>query len=327
MNIALCTDNNYIMPCGITMISVMENNKTIPITFHIIGMDLRERSKEILSSISHKYNGISILFHEVKKEFLESYDFSLHGVKHTSIAAYSRLFLADILPPYVEKILYLDCDIVVNKELSELWDTNIENYSIAGVPDLYCMFQTPIIEALGYSSTFKYINSGVLLINLKYWRDHNIIKAFISFYKEKHNKLSSLKEAFQDQDVINGTLYNTKLLLPLKYNVIDCYYVTKQMNLFQYQDEIYNAIREPVIIHYTSGNKPWLKTCWHSLRNEFIKYKKLSPWKDTSLSWNNISLSGKIQYYKRTVLYALNLKKPRYMKMRKDPVSGKFEIR
>lgn len=327
MNIVLCTDNNYIMPCGVTMISLLENNKRVPITFHIIGMDLKEKSKEILFTISHKYNNVSVLFHEIKKEFLESYGFSLYGVGHLSIATYARLFLAEILPSRVEKVLYLDCDIIVNKDLSELWNTNIENYSVAGVPDLYCMFQTQIIKTLGYREEFKYINLGVLLINLKYWRENDVIRSFISFYNEKHEILASLDEAFQDQDIVNGSLYNTKLLLPIKYNVIDCYYATKQNNLFQYQNEVLEAIKDPVIIHYTSGNKPWIKTCWHSLRKEFIKYKTLSPWKDIPLTWNNITLSKKIQYYKRTMLYALNLKRARYLKMKEDPITGKYEIR
>lgn len=318
MEIVFCTDNNYVMPCGVTIISILENNKDVPITFHIIGMGLRDESKDILSSISQKYKESSVLFYEIRKEFLESYNFSLYGSKHLSLASYARLFLVDILPQNIEKVLYLDCDMIITKNLFEMWNTDIENYSIAGVPDLFCMFYTKIFEILEYSETFEYINAGMLLINLEYWRKHNLMNVFIDFYKKNHDKLS-----FHDQDIINGTLYDSKLLLPIKYNVIDFYYFSKRENLFQYQNEVNEAMINPVIIHYTSRDKPWFKTCLHPLKDEFLKYKNISPWNKPLLTWSNLPISKQIQHYKRIILYFLKLKKPKYLKF--DSLSGKFK--
>lgn len=320
MNIVLCSDNNYVMPCGVTMISVLANNKNKPITFHIIGMGLKEESKERLSSISDKYSNVSILFYEIRKEFLESYNFSLYDSKHLSIAAYSRLFLGDILSKDIDKVLYLDCDMIITKDLSELWSINIENYSVAGVIDLN-VSEPKTFEYLGYSSTFQYINSGMLLINLKYWREHDLIKVFLDYYIEKHDKL-----IFHDQDIINGTLYETTLLLPIKYNVIDYYYLSKRKDFPNYQEELFEAMTDPVVIHYTSINKPWLKSCLHPLKKEFLKYKGISPWKKVPLSWGNLSLSRKIRYYKRVILYTLGLKKPKYLVVKKDSKSGKYRF-
>lgn len=321
MDIVLCSDNNYVMPCGVTMVSVLENNKNRPITFHIIGMGLKEESKEKLSSISGKYSGASILFYEIKREFLESYNFSLYDSKYLSLASYSRLFLGAILSKDIDKVLYLDCDIIVSKDLSELWNTDIENYSVAGIPDLN-LFQSKIFENLGYSETFQYVNAGVLLINLKYWREHNLIKVFLDYYKEKYNKLIS-----HDQDIINGTLYNTTLSLSIKYNVIDYYYLSKRKDFLNYQDEVFEAMTDPVIVHYTSINKPWFKACLHPLEKEFLKYKDLSPWRDIPLSWRNSSLSPKIKYYKRIMLYTLGLKKHKYLTVKKDIKSGKYSFK
>ncbi len=313
MDILLCTDDNYIMPCGITMISLLENNKDNNfITFHIIGMNIKENSKEKVSSISSKYKNVKIVFYEINKDLLEPYNFSLYDSKHLSLAAYSRLFIGDILPKSIEKILYLDCDIIITKDLSELWNTDIENHSIAGVPDIYISTKRSF-ENLGYPEKFGYINSGILLINLKDWNEQNRLKVFLDFYKKNHDKL-----IFHDQDIINGTLYNRKLLLPIKFNVIDFYYLSQSNNLGQYENEVSNAAIDPVIIHYTSTNKPWFKDCLHPLKGEFLKYKKISPWKDTPIKWSKISFGKKIQYYKRIIFFALKIKKPRYLAIQKE---------
>lgn len=306
MDIIFCIDNNYVMPCGITMISVLENNKDSSIRFHIIGLDLSENSQSELKSIENQYRRASVLFYQIKKEILESHEFSLYNSTHLSIAAYSRLFVVDILPENLDKAIYLDSDMIITGSLSELWNTDITNYAAAGVPDIFCMCYTDVYTALGYSSTFQYINTGLLLISLKYWREKGLKDRFIQFYNEKKNKLT-----FHDQDIINGTLYDSILYLPLEYNVLNCYYFLAGSEvLSQYKNKIIDAINNPIVIHYTATEKPWFKVCWHPLRNVFLKYKNLSPWENTPLRWNSEPLKKRIRFYKRSVLYASKLKKP-----------------
>lgn len=324
MNIVLCIDNNYIMPCGITMISILENNRDLPVTFHIIGMDLSEKSKDELSLVLFRYPNSSLFFYDIKTEFLESYNFSLYGFNHLSLASYSRLFIADILPRDINKVLYLDSDIIVSQSLSALWNTDIDNYAVAGVPDMYCTFYANVFEVFGYSDSFKYVNAGVLLINLKYWREENLMEHFINFYNENHERL-----LYHDQDIINGTLYDSKLALPIKYNALDFYFFRMRHDFYQYQNEIDEAMKAPVIIHYTSPDKPWIMTCEHPLKKEFLKYKKLSPWRKVPLIWNNNeSLSKKIKCYKRAVLYALGLKDPKkYLRVVRNTKDYGYEFK
>ncbi|MDL2214883.1 glycosyltransferase family 8 protein [Dysgonomonas sp. OttesenSCG-928-M03] len=321
INIAFCTDDNYIMPCGIAMISLLENNKGRSVTFHIVGMDLKEPSKEKLQLISSRYSDVSVLFYEIASQLFESYGLSLYNSEYLSFSTYSRLFLGDILPPNINKVLYLDCDIVVPKDLSNLWDINIENYSVGGIPDL-CMFNSKASERLGYKDTFQYINAGVLLINLKYWREKKVLNLFLDFYKEKQDKL-----LFHDQDIINGVLYDTKLVLPIKYNMVDFNFVAKQNIVPEYKDEVYEGLQDPVIIHFTASSKPWLKSCIHPLKEEFLKYKSISPWKDEALVWpSKKSFSRISRYYKRMILYSLKLKKRKYIELKKDTHTKKYNI-
>ena len=323
IDIALCIDNNYIMPCGITIISLLENNKENTVVFHIIGMDLSKESKKRLLDICVHYGNASIVYYDIKKESFDSYNFSLYSSKHLSIAAYIRLFIGDILPTNIDKILYLDCDIIVADNLRELWNTNIDNHSVAGVADLHiCYSRSEIFRNLDYPSTKLYINTGVLLINLKYWRDANIVNTFLDFFKEKYDRLK-----FHDQDIINGTLYDSKLLLPIRYNILNVYYyANNDRDISNNKEEVYAALRNPAIIHFSSPEKPWLKLSMHPLTSEFIRYRNISPWKDEPLTWKNTRLNRIFKHYKREVLCALKLKKPLYMAVTKNPATEIYDI-
>lgn len=322
MDIVFSIDNNYAMPCGVTITSVLENNRDIPVTFHIIGMGLSEEAKATFLQLPSAYKDVSVKFYEIKKEFLESYNLSLYGSTQWSLVIYSRLFLTEILPADVNKILYLDSDVIICDSLSELWNTNMDNYSIAGITDLNVSKDASLFSRrLGYDKKYKYINSGILLINIDYWRKHDMKAVFFDFLKEKYENI-----IYPDQDILNGTLYDTKLLLPLKYNLLECYYL-KNTDLAQNKEEVYEAMTKPVIIHYTALDKPWIKTCLHPLKGEFLKYKSISLWKNVPLTWPKKSFSRIIRYYKRTLFYALKIRKTRYISIKKDTKTGTYKFK
>ena len=309
MDIVYCTDDNYTMPCGVSIISLLENNRKENFVIHVVGLNLSEKSKSQLIENVATYESVEIKFYEVSEKLFDSYNLSLFGSKYLTVSAYSRLFLSDLLPPTIDKVLYLDCDVIIANDISELWNTQIDDYSIVGMPDI-CVYEDEEFVKLGYDFNLGYVNSGVLLINLKYWRDKNVVKLFVDFYTKNFDQITR-----HDQDVINGTFCDTKLLLPIKFNVVDFYYQTKKKDLFGYEEEINDAIKKPVIIHFTTIGKPWLKQCLHPLEKEFLRYKKLSLWSKEPKTWGKATLSQKTKYYKRIVLYTLKIKKPKYKKI------------
>lgn len=316
MDIALCTDNNYAMPCGVTMISVLENNKDTLIKFHIVGTELKDEVKDTISSILLKYNNASIFFYDIKESFFKANDLSPFEIEYISMSAYTRLFLANILPDNLEKVIYMDCDLIICGNISELWNTNIDKYSIGAVPALHIQEYMPnLIVDLGYSDTYGYINSGMLLINLKYFKEHSIIDKFLSYSKERCEKFK-----YHDQDIINGTLYDTKLALPIKYNVVEAYYL-RRTRLTWGKNEVYAVLNDPVIIHYTSSNKPWLKSCTHPMKGEFLKYKAISPWKDVPLTWGKMTKSDIRKHYMERISRAIGLRNRKYLNLNKLPKS------
>jgi len=307
MDIAFCTDNNYIMPCGITIISLLENNKKEKITIHLLGLEVTQPNKDLLKGICDKY-GSTIHFYDVDKKSLNKVEPPIKGASHINISTFIRLFLPDILPVNVEKVLYLDCDLLILDDLSELWDTNIDSYSLAGVID-FPTFMPETYQKLKYPDNFSYVNAGVLLINLKYWRENDVLNKLLNYTTNNFDNIDR-----KDQDIINGALYDSIRLLPIRYNMHN-FFFWRNCNAHQYQGQVKEALTKPAIIHFTTSMKPWLKVSVHPMTEIYREYKSLSPWKDVPITWGNLTMKRKIRYYKRVILDSLGLKKHKFIKM------------
>jgi len=297
MNIVYSTDNNYAPYCGISIISLLENNKEENINIYIIAYNISLESKISFQKIAEKYN-VNIKTIDIGDEIIRQCPVPNSDGYFTQ-ANFIRLFLTTILPE-LDKVIYLDCDIIVKQDLSKLWNTDITNYSLGAVIDI----------AAEHKRFEGYINSGVLLINLDYWRKNNIQQKFIE-YIENGGVCD-----FVDQDVINYELKGTILYLSMKYNVQTPFYFRKS-RYPDYQKEINKAIIDTAIIHYTYAVKPWNKESLHPKTNTFLHYMRMSEWKSMKLDWNHASnRKRKIRFYKRKFLISLGLKKSIYKNIR-----------
>ena len=141
---------------------------------------------------------------------------------------------------------------------------------------------------LRYPPNKGYFNSGVLLINLKKWRDEDIT---IEFAKIMHDHPDWIK--LHDQDVMNRIFYDCKLILPITYNFQegflwnDIFY-----DYWKYEKQVLDARKDPVILHFTDS-KPWIKGCEHPYREEFFKYQRKTEWAGTPLLPNSPTASLK----------------------------------
>lgn len=280
MHIVCSTDNNYIMPTGVMMCSLLENNKDEIIVFHVLGSDLSEKSKGSLRRIVEKY-GKEIHFYTVNEDDFKDFPINQKGQSgHIhSLATYYRLLMGNILPQSVKKVIYLDGDIIVRHSLRELWNTNIDDVAIGGAPDV-CYSSMVHYNRLKYSPSLGYFNAGVLLINLEYWRRNDVIKTFFDIVQRMAKQLAS-----HDQDILNYAFRNNKIHLPIKYNLQNVFlYQPKYFSLtWELEAELQEAIKDPVIIHYIYIDKPWYKECHHPYKGEFFKYRALTQWKNLPL--------------------------------------------
>ena len=189
IDIVCSTDTNYVMPTGVMMTSVCENNRDEEITFNVLIDDsITERQKKVLTAVVSRYRGKHVRFYVIDDNAFEAYpkigDYSPHITK----ATYYRLIIEAILPQATDKVLYLDCDIINTAPLSDLWNMDLADHPIAAVSDMD-ESDKERYKWLGYPPELGYFNAGVLLINLKYWREHGMAAVFADFMKNHADKI------------------------------------------------------------------------------------------------------------------------------------------
>ena len=301
IHIACNIDANFMQHCAVTLVSLFENNKSADICVHIVAPSLSEENQQILRNLVASY-GNDIRFYFPPEDLLSCFAIKKFG-KRISMATYYRCMFSAILPDDVEKVLYLDCDIVVLGDISEFWNTDLSGCGAACIEDIG-KDEDERYERLHYDRSYSYFNAGVLLINLDYWREHKVDKQCVEYFQTYPERI-----LFNDQDLLNVVLHKDKVFVPLKWNMQDGFYrygIDKKV-------ADWNSFREellhPVILHYTN-KKPWNYDSMHPLRSEYYKYLDMTPWQgQRPLS----SLKKRVQRCMKRLPYVFRFRKPKYM--------------
>lgn len=270
--VAYSSDNNYCRHLLVSAISLMENNKEFDnIKIYVIDNGIDEKNKHNLLQYAQKYNAEIIFsqFSNIEKKLKTDNKFPL--------SAYGRLFLDDIVNE--DKVLYLDCDSAINGSFFDLWTLDMEdNICLAVQDNVSAYFKTSI----GMAKEDIYFNSGVLLIDLKKWRDLDMQNKAINMIIKYNGSVPH-----HDQGVINSICYKKIKKVHPKYN-FQCpmfEYTPEQLNElidnYYSAEELKEAFENPVFIHYTEGysNRPWRKNSTHPLKSIYRKYQDMTEYK------------------------------------------------
>lgn len=270
-NIVYATSEGYAPLMAASIESLLQHNAKYDLSFFVLDNQIAEETKEKVINIAKKYSKDLIFISMTDYAALSSQKLEVNKL---SLSTYSRLFIANLLPYEIDSVLYIDCDTIVNADLGDLLSTNLSGYGIAGVEDTM-----PIIEkkAICFNEDIRYFNAGVVLLNLKYWRDQHLFEEFKKFVVKYEAKVPYL-----DQGILNGVI-SDRLVLPLKYNVqapIFAFHTYKRLLSYFRLDSFYseveynNAKKKPAIVHLTSFfiGRPWEAFCIHPLRKLFYKY-------------------------------------------------------
>lgn len=285
MHIAFCLDNNYIPHCSTVISSIIENNKEENITFHIISDFISSDNKLSLSNWISSFNNKNIIFHNVIKDDFKRFPV---GEAYINITTYYRLLLPNILND-IDKVLYLDCDLIINQSLKDLWNTDIDKYALAGVKDRI-NDSIRLYNRLNYDIKYGYVNAGVLLINLKKWREKKVFDKALLLSSERPEVLMN-----HDQDIINMIFCDSKKIIDFKYNLLEYYLYTEDWLYLdrKYYPEIIEACNNPVIVHFCMPQKPWHIECINPYKELYYKYCKMTPWPELKLTHKKEKLSRK----------------------------------
>lgn len=259
-HIALNIDNRYVQHCSVLMASICRNNGK-GVCFHILYLQLSEKSRETLSLLAEKF-GSTVRFYEIDETYLSD----LPTTEKWSHSIYLRLFIPKFVSDEINRVLYLDCDMVVRGDLEELWNTDLTGKAAAVVEDLH-HFNSPMIERLGYDPYESYFNSGMLLMNLDYFRRFGIVEKLFKYMKDNLSLL-----IHPDQDALNAVLHGQCVFVHCRWNFHYRYQVSYLCpQLFLQSDLAGRAKRTPVILHF-SEFKPWNMNCDSPYKGEYFKY-------------------------------------------------------
>ncbi len=249
LDITCSTDDNYIQHCSAMLCSVFENNREHEITVHLLHHGLSTDNQSFLVELANRY-GNTMLFYDIDMEKLGNLFIDKHWHPTLSIASYYRLLLPSLLETKIEKVLYLDCDIIVLGDVSPLFSLDLAGYGVAAVEDT-----TPGSDhhrrSMGLNLNQTAFCAGVLVINMKYWREHNSEQQLLDYAQEMGGQLE-----MEDQDVLNHEFRGHWFKLPYKYmrTPMSIASLDKQQKWADIEDYVFH----PVIIHYAAHVKPWL---------------------------------------------------------------------
>lgn len=278
MNILYTTNSKFVGKVAASICSVFENNRDMDtIKIYIIGQELTEEECLKFNTLGEQYNReiVIIALDNISQYF--KFTFDTNGWNPIVLA---RLLLDYFLPEDLEKVLYLDGDTINIAPLKELWETDLRKYILGAC--IEATVDSRQLEILNMEGR-PYVNAGVLLINLKAWREKKAGEKIIRYY-EKHNGMLFAN----DQDAINGALQGEILFLPPKYNFYNIYwyYPYKFLKKFMgkayyYNEAVYKeSQKNPAIIHYLGEERPWRAGNKHKFKEDYKKYLSKTPWKD-----------------------------------------------
>lgn len=238
IDIVFAIDDGYTNPVVVTAYSVIKNNVTFGLLcFHIINNGLSDVHKKQIKELEN-FSGVSVDFTEIDdKQF---YEFP-SNIRHISPIAYSRFLTAELYPQ-LDTVLYLDADILVLTDLGELWATQTSSKCIVGAHKAYINKQFPGYKrSIGLQSQSTYVNSGVLVMNLRRIRKLRKTQQLLKNAKDLKDIVR-----IQDQDIINITFQGEIARFHKKYNYTDS--DRREGSLTNH---------EVAIVHFNTRNKPW----------------------------------------------------------------------
>ena len=260
INIAFCFDSNMWMLAGVAITSLLYHtmNKCSYDIYCVVPENLSQSKRDELSMIVKKADTNSNLI------FLNAtHDFDGSATKQYTVGIFFRFMLLKLLPKNIDKIIYCDSDVTFHDNLLGLYNVDMKHNLLAGVADAE--------QGRQYPKNGMYINSGVLLMNIKELRKIGLYEQWLELSRQDIF-------VYPDQDILNKTCDGKILYLPMRYNYMPGpggrFEDPIKVGTYTKQDYI-EAVDNPAIVHYIL-RQPW-KNRENLLGDLWWKYCYMSP--------------------------------------------------
>ncbi len=253
----------------VCLVSILKNSEASSFNVVVVG---KFENKNILDKVNKSlaiFNNYELQIKEFDFKLMNSYPIRCHY----SLDIYTRLWVQRFFSEEVEKVVYLDSDMIVTGDITELWNIDIGNNVLGAVPiPWYKQTHLPNFEL-----KYGFFNSGLLVFNLKEWSRQNCEKKVLQFIIDNADILHN-----PDQDALNDCFYKQYMPLPYEWNLIRPYYqpsvdpsVLKSLKI----EDIKAILTREKIIHYNGSSKPWHYMDNHIRKNIYYEYLKYTQWR------------------------------------------------
>ncbi len=289
--VVLAADENFAMPLAATIRSALDNlSPDRKLRLFIFSSGLSDDTKKRLE---HSWpNGrYQITWVTVDASMIADLPISTY-YNHT---AYYRILMPWLLPKHITRAIYLDADMIVRADVGRLWDESFDGHSCMAVQDLSMLFidapsgianydrcqrhlglANPVANyrELGLDPRAPYLNSGLMVVDISAWRNDDVANRLLSCLRE-----NSAHVKWADQYALNVVFCGRWKQLDRRWNQAACIFRYPSWRLSPFDSATLRQLREdPYVIHFTTGDKPWLATCLHPSRKLFYEYVDRTAW-------------------------------------------------
>lgn len=289
--IVVAGDDNYVMGMAVTLRSAVERLAPNRRAFaYVLDGGISESSKEKLQN-SLPADRVSLEFVAIDRSRLTKLPIS----HHANHCMYLRILSGEVLPPSIERVLYLDSDLLIVDDVGKLWEEPMgEEWALAvpetsapvmdatltlprwrrAAPYMASLFPVPNYRDFAIDPAAPYFNSGVLVLNLNAFREQGLAERMLLIL-DQHGRHAWC----WDQYALNVALSGHWRPLPLRWNQGSIVYDTPDWTFSPFEAEPFDSLRnDPAIVHFTTGVKPWHATCRHPFRDRFFETLDRTAW-------------------------------------------------
>ncbi|HWD73540.1 MAG TPA: glycosyltransferase family 8 protein [Solirubrobacteraceae bacterium] len=270
IHVACAADERYLPHCATALHSLSARTPAARIEVHLLHPPTLEPAHVgRLRSIADP-DTLSIVAHAIEPSAVSG----LPGWGRIPQIMWYRILLPELLPG-VDRVLYLDCDVLVVEPLHDLWELDLESSYVAAVTNVPERHMLGHARRLGLAGPERYFNSGVLLMNLELMRRDRCSTALRDCALENRDRL-----LWPDQDALNLVLSDRRLDLHPRWNLMN------SIRCFPWSRDLLDAaaveqaVHNPAIVHFEGPrqNKPWHILCDHPCRDAYFAHRRQTPW-------------------------------------------------
>lgn len=276
MDIFYTVDDNFVPQLAANICSMCDNHPgKNDITFHVFSKGISEKNQAALRQFVADFSQ-AIAFYDITG-FMDRLGFEFDTAGWNEIVL-ARLLMTEFLPDDLERVIYLDGDTLVLDDIADLWNQNLCGKTLGMVCEPTADKARRTDLGIG---EYLYHNAGVLLVDLKRWRELGCQEKILAYCQANAGSLFA-----NDQDALNVVLKDDIKTLGPRFdysNIFDYYtysFLNKLMPGFATVDEYNAAKRRPTVVHFLGEERPWREGNTHRFSPEYHAYLAKTPWRD-----------------------------------------------